>query len=101
MPPHSPDPSLNFEEGEVIYENFGILEWFKFFKLSGLSAYIFFVMFVPYQLIINTHLAMPSAYDNLFLPYYQQSYYNFDFGNVHIPVVGAFVFYGTYILMVF
>ena len=32
----SPDPSLNFEEGEVIYENHRIAEWIKFWKASAL-----------------------------------------------------------------
>lgn len=27
-----PDPTLNFELGEVIYENKGVAEWVKFWK---------------------------------------------------------------------
>jgi len=29
-----PDASLNFEEGEVIYENRTVAEWVKFWKAS-------------------------------------------------------------------
>jgi len=38
-PPMEPDAALNFEEGEVIYENKHVGEWIKFWKASA------FVMF--------------------------------------------------------
>jgi len=34
MPSENPDPSLNFEEGEVLYENSRLLEWAKFWNLT-------------------------------------------------------------------
>lgn len=34
-----PDPSLNFEEGEVIYENKRVGEWVKFWKAMTLSIF--------------------------------------------------------------
>jgi hypothetical protein len=38
MPSPDPDPALNFEAGEVIYENTQLLEWAKFWKLTTFSA---------------------------------------------------------------
>jgi hypothetical protein len=34
MPSENPDPTLNFEEGEVLYENTRLLEWAKFWNYS-------------------------------------------------------------------
>lgn len=33
-----PDAALNFEEGEVIYENRRVGEWVKFWKMSALAT---------------------------------------------------------------
>jgi hypothetical protein len=48
MPNSSPHPSLNFEPGEVVYENTRLLEWAKFWKLTGLSGLAWMAVFVPY-----------------------------------------------------
>jgi len=34
-----PDASLNFEAGEIIYENTRVAEWTKFWKASALVAF--------------------------------------------------------------
>lgn len=34
VPSMDPDPTINFEEGEVIYENRNLLEWIRFWKVS-------------------------------------------------------------------
>lgn len=70
MPGSSPHPSLNFEPGEVIYENTRILEWAKFWKASGLFTLAWGAIFVPYNLLFKTHLPLEMAFDNLFTPYY-------------------------------
>jgi hypothetical protein len=33
-----PDAGLNFEEGEVIYENSRVLEWVRFWKASVIAT---------------------------------------------------------------
>lgn len=38
-PPMEPDAALNFEEGEVIYENRRVAEWIKFWKASALTIF--------------------------------------------------------------
>lgn len=48
MPGTSPHPSLNFEPGEVVYENTRLLEWAKFWKASGLFGLAWGAIFVPY-----------------------------------------------------
>jgi hypothetical protein len=38
-PAMEPDAALNFEEGEVIYENSAVAEWIKFWKASAIVAF--------------------------------------------------------------
>ena len=51
-PPMEPDAALNFEEGEVIYENKRVGEWIKFWKASFITLFGLspgFYMFEIYQ----------------------------------------------------
>jgi len=96
LPKADPVADLNFEEGEIIYENSQIQEWAKFWKLTGMSVYSWFVLFVPYQLILKTHMPLSDAYNNLFLNYYTHSYYNFDPSEVHLPIVAGVLLYSSY-----
>lgn len=77
-----------------------MVEWSKFYTLTGLSAYTFLAGFVPYSLIIKTHLPLAGAYDNLFLPYYQHSYFFYDNGGFHIPIAAGTFAYGAYYCLV-
>lgn len=70
MPSGSPNPSLNFEEGEVLYENTRLLEWAKFWNYSVIYGYLWCAFFVPFQLLFKTHLTLEHACDNLFWPYF-------------------------------
>jgi hypothetical protein len=99
MPKPDPHPSLDFEEGEVIYENTRLMEWYKFWNLTGLSMYAFMAMFVPYSLLYKTHMPLSHAYDNVFLPYYQHSMFFFDNNGAHIPVVGGIALCSSYYLL--
>ena len=38
-PPIEPDASVNFEEGEIIYENKKVSEWIKFWKASAIGLF--------------------------------------------------------------
>lgn len=38
-PPMEPDAALNFEEGEVIYENKRVAEWVKFWKACAITVF--------------------------------------------------------------
>mmetsp|Transcript_10448 Transcript_10448/g.11926 ORF Transcript_10448/g.11926 Transcript_10448/m.11926 type:complete len:516 (+) Transcript_10448:38-1585(+) len=99
IPSPDPHPSLNFEAGEVIYENTQILEWAKFWNLTGLSLYTFLGFFVPYQLIYKTHMPLSSARDLLFVPYYNGSPYAFDVNGIHAVGFGAVALYASHLGM--
>jgi len=100
VPSADPHPSLNFEEGEVVYENTQILEWAKFWNLTGFSLYAFGALFIPYNLLYKTHMPTTSAYDNLFVPYYTHTMFFFDNMGLHIPAIGGIAMYATYLAIV-
>lgn len=45
-----PDPSLNMEEGEVIYENPRITEWIKFWKTCTIGLFGLSPMFYIFEM---------------------------------------------------
>lgn len=53
--------SLNFEQGEVIYENTRVLEWLKFWQTSIFATGGFFALFVPFNLTFKTNLVTDAA----------------------------------------
>ncbi len=55
MPTATPHASLNFEQGEVVYENTRLLEWAKFWNYTALFGYCWGAAFVPYNLLFKTH----------------------------------------------
>jgi hypothetical protein len=50
MPTQFPSSSLNFEQGEVIYENTKVLEWIRLFQLGNITALAYFGVFLPLNL---------------------------------------------------
>ncbi len=100
IPSSDPHPSLNFEEGEVVYENARLHEWAKFWTFTAWSGYAFCAYFIPYNLLYKTHMPLPHAYDNLFVPYYTQTMFNLDQWTLHAPACAAIAYYGAYATIV-
>ena len=100
MPPTEPSEDLDFQPGEVIYENTQIVEWAKFWNLSALSVYGFLAYWVPYNLVYKTHLPLQSAYDSLFVPQYTQSPFAFDLNGFHVIGFAGVSLYASYIGLV-
>lgn len=99
-PSPRPDPSLNFEEGEVIYENTRLLEWLKFWQLTVFTAAAYGVLFVPYQLVLKTHLVTPMADEIIpFFPYHYVSPFNVDTYHIGVPFITGIAAYGVYTVL--
>lgn len=96
-----PDPSLNFEEGEVIYENTRLLEWLKFWQLTVFTGAAYGVFFIPYQLVYKTHLIMPIAEEMVFTPYHYVSPFNMDTWKLSVPIIGGVIAYSVFIVLNF
>jgi hypothetical protein len=45
-----PDPTLNFEKGEVIYENPRVLEWIRFWKAATATIICFWPAFYTFEI---------------------------------------------------
>lgn len=61
QPKAKPMESLNFEQGEVIYENTRVLEWLKFWQISSFTIGGFGTMWVPYNMAFKTNLVTDAA----------------------------------------
>lgn len=97
MPNANPDDSLNFEQGPVIYENTKLLEWAKFWNYTAVVGYLWCAYFVPYQMMFKTHMPAEHAMDNIFWPYYQRTWFNWDVNNLHIITIAGTALYASYI----
>lgn len=61
MPTQHPSDSLNFEQGEVIYENSRVLEWIRAFQLGNIAALVFGGVFLPLNIAFKTNLCLEKA----------------------------------------
>ena len=96
MPTQFPSESLNFEQGEVIYENTRVLEWIRALQLGNLSILSYFGIFIPLNMAFKTNLIIDKA-DELFIG--QQSLWNplsVDASRLFTPISTLGVFYIVY-----
>mmetsp|Transcript_636 Transcript_636/g.565 ORF Transcript_636/g.565 Transcript_636/m.565 type:complete len:300 (+) Transcript_636:19-918(+) len=93
--PH-PSASLNFEEGEIVYENYQIREWAKMWTYSGLSVFGIFGLVMPYQLVFKTHFFTSAAMETIFIPHHHFSAFYWDYFKLHIPISVGVITYGAY-----
>jgi len=99
QPPSAYDnQTLDFEEGEVVYENSNVQEWVRFWKGSTLMSYLTFMWFIPLNIGLFTHQPLEMATSKSLLYHHDVSYYYFDRLGLHIPMVGAFAYYSAYII---
>ena len=93
--------SLNFEQGEVIYENTRVLEWLKLWQAGIFTAGGFGCLWVPYNMTFKTNLVTDAADDLLFAQYHLVSPANIDILRLGIPIACGSVFYVLYVLLNF
>jgi hypothetical protein len=99
QPSPTPHPSLNFEQGEVLYENTKILEWVKLLQLSVLSLGVFGGGWVPFNLMAKTNLVTDAADDLGIFPYHLVSPHNIDILKLSVPILTGSSFYVVYLLL--
>ena len=92
-PPSEPDASLNFEEGEVIYENARLVDWLKLETYSSLAVLGWFLVFMPIQNLYKSNLPTDAMLENNFYPYHMYSIHNFDYMKLHVAAIGAALYY--------
>ena len=98
-PNAKPSESLNFEQGEVIYENTRVLEWIRFVQLTGLTGGAFFALYVPFSLTFKTNLIVDAADELVFTQYHLVSPTTVDILRLSIPIGMGAIAYTVYGLM--
>lgn len=83
----TPDPhpcaSLNFHEGEVVYENTRVAEWNRFFMWGGVFGGMFGGVWYPYHLFCHSRIPWKEMTEGLpGSPYFEYSTSTFDLYNV-------------------
>lgn len=99
MPTQYPSDQLNFEQGEVIYENTRVLEWIRAFQLGNLAALAYGGVFIPLNMAFKTNLIVEKG-DELFIG--QQHLWNpfaIDAVRLFTPISAVGVFYVVYATM--
>jgi len=76
------------------------LEWAKFWNLNCFSLLAFGAIFAPYSLIFKTHIALPSASEDSFLPTYYHSWYAWDNNNIAAPLAAVIIYYILHVAMI-
>lgn len=99
-PPINPNAELTFEEGEVVYENPNVHEIAKFTEATGAFGLFSWLVWQPYSML-RSSIPNPDAYEDLPLPYFDQSYLAFD--NYLMTLVGVplVVYFAINLTMVF
>ena len=99
QPGAKPSSSLNFEQGEVIYENSRVLEWIRFIQLTGLTFGAYIALYVPFSLGFKTNLVTDAADELMSMPYHLVSPTTVDILRLSIPVGMGAIAYTVYGLM--
>jgi hypothetical protein len=90
---------MNFEQGEVIYENTRVLEWIKFIQTFGLTFGSFIALYVPFSLGFKTNLVTDAADELTNIQYHLVSPTTVDILRLSVPVGMGAIAYTVYGLM--
>lgn len=98
-PNAKPSSSLNFEQGEVLYENTRVLEWIRFIQLTGFTAGAYIALYVPFSLGFKTNLVTDAADELIQAQYHLCSPTTVDILRLSIPVGMGAIAYTVYGLL--
>ena len=100
-----PDPkaheSVNFEHGEVIYENTRVLEWLKFWQTTTVTIGGFMSIWVPFNMAFKTNLVTDAADEYFPITYHLVSPAAMDTIHAAIPIATGASIYLTYVFVNF
>ena len=92
IPSAEPDKSVDFSAGEVIYSNSNALEWGRFWSANYVGVLVAIAFYFPY---INFGLNSTPTFrvrDEYPAPYFDQSWYSYDYYQLFPVVFGAVSF---------
>lgn len=99
QPSAKPNSQLNFEQGEVLYENTRVLEWIRFVQLTGLTFGAYIALYVPFSLGFKTNLVTDAADELIQMPYHLCSPTTVDILRLSIPIGMGAIAYTVYGLL--
>lgn len=77
-PPVNADADVNFQEGEVVYENVDALEWGQFWQQGALAYCFFSTVFVPYHYFVKNTFLLEHLKEGADLKFFECSSMYFD-----------------------
>lgn len=98
-PSPKPHESLNFEQGEVLYENTRVMEWVKFWQMTAVTIGAFGGMYVPYCMAFKTNLVTDAADELLQMQYHLVTPSTIDIMRLSIPIVAGASYYVVHALI--
>jgi hypothetical protein len=78
VPPVNADANVNFQEGEVIYENPDALEWGEFWQKSVLAGIFFGGAFAPYHYFVKNTFILDHLKEGMDIRFFEFSAMYFD-----------------------
>jgi len=99
-PPINADSSLNFGEGEVIYENPNVVEWSKLTQLGAAGYLGFYLLWRPYHKLYATTIPAASTFDDFPIAFFEMNAYNFDNYGVGFIAIPMFIYSVMQVVMV-
>lgn len=96
LPSQGPHESLNFEQGEVIYENSRVMEWIRAIQLGTVGLIGYFGVFIPLNMGYKTHLVTEKADEMVLLQQHLFSPYNIDILRLFTPISAMAIYYVIY-----
>lgn len=100
-PSPTPHQSLNFEQGDVLYENTKVMEWIKFWQMAFFTVGAFGGVWVPYNMGYKTNLVTDAADEVLFTQYHLCSPNTVDIMRLTLPIVAGASYYVVYVVLNF
>lgn len=99
QPRYTSHPSLNFEQGEVIYENSRILEWIRGIQIGSVALIAYFGVVLPLNIGFKTNLVTDMADEFLKKSLHYTSPFQVDYLKLFTPVATVGVYYVLYSVM--
>ena len=95
VPPVNADANVNFQEGEVIYENPDALEWGEFWQKSVLAGIFFGGAFAPYHYFVKNTFILDHLKEGMDIRFFEFSAMYFDnYGVTQVALIPV-LFYAT------
>jgi hypothetical protein len=89
IPSAEPDADLDFTSGDIIYENPKAAEWGRFWSANYIFTLAYLACWNPYISFIVSTSPSFKVRDEVFSPFHEQNWYNWDYYQLFPVVFGA------------